>query len=131
MRRTKRKKMMTRSAWGATTRIRQRSIKWKIYSSERRILMSKIRDVMYLIHTWRRKRKSKLNMMIPLLITAPLRPGIQSELLLPHPIGRPKTRAVWGIRSQFLTPQLLGEGTRSGGGLPSTPSKVQRLDMVL
>ena len=87
--------------------------------------------------------------MMPLLITAPLRTGIQSELLLPrargllkgasiqselllpHPIGRPKTRAVWGIRSQLLTPQLLGEGTRSGGGLPSTPSKVQRLDMVL
>ena len=80
--------------------------------------------------------------MMPLLITAPLRPGIQSELLLPgvrvlfkgariqrelllpHPVAGPKTRAVWGIRRQFLTPQLLGEGTRSGGELPFTPSKV-------
>jgi len=63
MRRMKRKKMMTRSAWGATMIIRQRSTKCRIYSSEKRNLMSRNRDVTYLIPTLRRKRKRVKNLL--------------------------------------------------------------------
>ena len=91
----------------------------------------KLKDRMGLRTDTAERRMGK--MLMPLLITAPLRRGIQSELLLPrarvllkgariqselllpHPKKEPRTRAVWGIRRQFLTPQLLGEGTRSGG----------------
>ena len=77
--------------------------------------------------------------MMPLLIIAPLRPGIQSELLLPrarvlfkgasiqselllpHPIGRPRTRAVWGIRRQFLPPPAARRGDKERGRTPLHP----------
>ena len=57
MRRMKRKRMMTKSAWVATMIIRLRSTKCRIYYSEKRTLMSRNRDVTYLILTWRRKRR--------------------------------------------------------------------------
>jgi hypothetical protein len=57
MRKTKRKKMMTKSGWERTLIIRLRSTKCRIYSSEKRNLMSRNRDVTCLIPTWRRKRK--------------------------------------------------------------------------
>jgi hypothetical protein len=67
MRKMKRKKMMTRSAWGATMITRQRSTKCRIYSSEKRNLhmglMSRNRDVTYLIPTLRRKRKRVKNLL--------------------------------------------------------------------
>jgi hypothetical protein len=63
MRRMKRKKMMTKSAWGETMITRQKSTKFRIYSSERRILMSRNRDVTYLIPTLRRKRKRTKNLL--------------------------------------------------------------------
>jgi hypothetical protein len=63
MRRMKRKKMMTKSAWGATMITRQRSTKCRIYSSEKRNLMSRNRDVTYLIPTLMRKRKRTKNLL--------------------------------------------------------------------
>ena len=57
MRRMKRKRMRIKSAWEATMIFRLRSTKCRIYSSEKRTLMSRNRDVTYLILTWRRKRR--------------------------------------------------------------------------
>jgi hypothetical protein len=57
MRRMKRKRMRIKSAWEATMIFRLRSTKFRIYSSEKRTLMSRNRDATCLIHTWRRKRR--------------------------------------------------------------------------